>query len=204
MKHTRAALKAQQTAMCAAYGFTLRAPALRRAILRSGAARENIKYKWQHFALFVAPKWDFVAHSSMARHIDWRRCIECIATGALRAHEQAAIEDEVALIAAFDAAQEQERARLDAELARRRAVEPTDDECPICMLSIDAADRVVLHGEVHWVCGECCEALRASRIVACPLCRAKVLAASSGEGVRGTPTNGDQRRLRCEYDPVLV
>lgn len=108
---------------------------------------------------------------------DRRRCKACQASGILTSWEELTEQQEREREAAEMAALHQERvdaelAKIQAELARRNAMEPDDNECPVCFEDIRADEKCTLPCNAkHWLCRACLAQL-VQTSHACPHCRA--------------------------------
>ena len=88
-----------------------------------------------------------------------RRCKACQEAGitesvVAREERRQQQESDTALAELHRQAVEAERNRIQAELARRNALEHTDDDCPICLEAVGTTERSVF-GCNHWVCADC-------------------------------------------------
>lgn len=134
-----------------------RSKALRPQTRRCSACDEH-----KHRGDFSANQWKKSA----------RRCLDCQRTDRPRHHQERIDEaaDAAALRDALTIHCSAERARIEAELERRNALELGDDDCPICFETTEVPQRVVLHAN-HWACTACHKDLLHHGMTTCPLCR---------------------------------
>ena len=116
-----------------------------------------------------------------------RRCLACQHESKPIEVEDEDLENRLQMIALEEKRRVEEAQRIELELARRNAMEHTDDDCPICLEPIDCAERCVLPCDTrHWLCKPCLRKSIAHKqahldqhgspspqAFECPQCRAK-------------------------------
>jgi hypothetical protein len=120
-----------------------------------------------------------------------RRCKACQSGNVPSLEQRTTQATEAEEVAAFEALNreriEAERARIQAELERRNALEHTDSECCVCFDEVNEAERKALSC-AHWLCAACLQDVVAAdqtytdintgaaapRETACPVCRTVV------------------------------